>query len=32
MKYRLRSLTTFSIRDLFWVTVIVALALAVGDF
>lgn len=28
MKYNLRSLLTFSIRDLFWVTIVVALGLA----
>ncbi len=28
MKYSLRSLMTFSIRDLFWLTVVVALAVA----
>jgi len=28
MKYSLRSLMTFSLRDLFWITVVVALALA----
>jgi len=28
MKYSLRSLMTFSIRDLFWLTVVVALVLA----
>jgi hypothetical protein len=28
MKYSLRSLMTFSIRDLFWMTVVVALAVA----